>query len=162
MFLTENWKLLLTANCQLSNWKLLYHSSDGRNFRRVSFLSPMIFFFSMRFAFAAAEGLVARRRLRTRCMASSFSANRSKAASRLADCDRRSVAVTTMPEGRCVRRTPVSTLLRCCPPGPPATKNSISQLRSSDSRSVAYLFGCSFCSGCSIGTRALFFGSQDR
>src|SRR5262245_44368258 len=45
-----------------------------------------------------------------------------------------------MPVGRCVSLTPVSTLLRCCPPGPPATKNSRSQSRSSDSLSVGCLF----------------------
>src|SRR6266851_6167872 len=64
---------------------------------------------------------------------------RLNAASRLACCDLRSVAVTVMPVGRCTRRTPVWTLLRCCPPGPLAIMNSRSQSRSSDSRSVGYM-----------------------
>src|SRR5215813_6953856 len=95
---------------------------------------------STRLRFDAAEGFVALRGLRGRCIASSFFAIRSYAASRLADCERRSVAVTTTPVGRCVSLTPVSTLLRCCPPGPPATKNSKSQSRSNDSLSVGCLF----------------------
>src|SRR6266566_274599 len=69
------------------------------------------------------------------------SAIRSKATSRLACCDLRSVAVTLIPLGRWVNRTPVSTLLRCCPPGPLAMKNSRSQSRSRESRSVGYSSG---------------------
>jgi hypothetical protein len=75
------------------------------------------------------------------CNSSRRAAMRSKAISRLACCDRRSVAVTLIPLGRCVSRTPVSTLLRCCPPGPLAMKNSRSESRSRESRSVGYTSG---------------------
>ena len=68
--------------------------------------------------------------------ARSRAAMRANAATRLAVCERRSVAVTTVPLGRWTSRTPVATLLRCWPPGPPATKKVMSQSRSSDSRSV--------------------------
>jgi len=74
------------------------------------------------------------------CHFSRRSAMRSKALSRLACWDRRSVAVTVSPLGRWVKRTPVSTLLRCCPPCPLARKNSSVQSRWSDARSVGYGF----------------------
>lgn len=52
--------------------------------------------------------------------ASKAAVSRSQATLRLACWDRSSVAVTTTPVGRWVRRTPESVLLRCCPPGPVA------------------------------------------
>lgn len=75
----------------------------------------------------------------TFCRSSNRSAILWNAISRLACCDLRSVAVTTIPLGRCSNRTPVSTLLRCCPPGPLAMKKSTSQSRSNDSWSVGYI-----------------------
>jgi hypothetical protein len=94
----------------------------------------------------AAVGRVGFRGGETCCSSCRRAAMRSKATSRLACCDLRSVAVTLIPLGRCVNRTPVSTLLRCCPPGPLAMKNSRSQSRSRESRSVGYSSGKIFSS----------------
>ncbi len=87
----------------------------------------------------AAVGRVGVRGSSTCCHACRRVCIRSNAASRLACCDLRSVAVTVRPVGRWTNRTPVWTLLRCCPPGPLAIRNARSQSRSSASRSVGYL-----------------------
>src|SRR5258707_14534538 len=80
-------------------------------------------FVSRRRTRLAAVGRVVLRGLVTRCCACRRCARRSKATSRLARCDRRSVAVTVIPLGRWVSRTPGSTLLRGLPPGSLAMEN---------------------------------------
>src|SRR6266566_10017850 len=115
----------------------IVYSSAGveRSFLR----KPETRFSLMRRVRLAAVGRVGLRGISTCWNSSRRACIRSKAASRLACCDLRSVAVTVIPVGRCTNRTPVSTLLRCCPPGPLAIMNSRSQSRSSDSRSVGYI-----------------------
>ncbi len=113
---------------------LILYSSTG--FVRERFSCAAWCLASRRLRRLSRVGRVGLRSVGTSCSASSRSAMRSKATSRLAFCERRSVAVTVVPVGRWTRRTPVSTLLRCCPPGPLAIKKSMSQSLSRDARSV--------------------------
>ena len=71
--------------------------------------------------------------------------SRNMATRRFAAWLRRSHAWALTPVGECSRRTPVSTLLRCCPPGPERRRNSRSHSRKSSS--VAIAAGCGRWSG---------------
>ena len=63
--------------------------------------------------------------------------SRNTATRRFAAWLRRSHAWAPTPVGEWSRRTPVSTLLRCCPPGPDRRRNSTSHSRKSSSVAIA-------------------------
>lgn len=93
---------------------------------------------SRRFCIDPNVGRLGRRLRGTWFFAFSMMINRSNAASRFCGWDRRSVPMTTVPEGGWESRTPVSRLLRCWPPGPLSFTNSTVHSVSRMSRSVEY------------------------
>ena len=76
---------------------------------------------------------------------------------------RRSVPVTVTPVGRWTRRTALSVLFRCCPPGPPPTKNVSSHSASSASsgRATARRAAARSSSGITSPTVGPFAPSDD-
>ncbi len=80
-------------------------------------------------------GRVGFRFLRGRSSTASFARRRPSAAARFWVRLRWSLPSATTPLGACTRRMAVSTLLRCCPPGPPARCTWISHCASSASSS---------------------------
>jgi len=98
---------------------LLFHSSNSfRGFSLRCFFLEWIFFSSILFSMALSETEVGIRRLFGRFNLIKRSRSLSKASFRFSAWDRCSVAITVIPEGRCFRRTAVSTLFFLWPPGP--------------------------------------------
>ena len=124
----RQWNIFLTTIFCLV--KCIGNDIGNRGCHPSTFPLPFFFtaccrFFSRRLRIDALLGRVAIRGRFLRRRAASFSSSRAMARCRFWWRERDSVAVTTIPDGRCVMRTPVSLVLRCWPPGPEPRKKSM-------------------------------------